>query len=187
MNLCCHVLDKTLVNSSLRVGATHVWSARLAAATEEWMLSGRGRGLAAICRPLLETGSFVFQNARLFMFANVNICKSRCWAGADWGPPGGLEEALFTCSEECCPAPTLLYLSGTQGHCAGRDGLLCPPPKFPPHSINNKTQCGRPERRKWNSCSCCYDVQKLRFSAPFYLCWDRVTDGMSNVVWIGKL
>lgn len=124
---------------------------------------------AAICRTLLETGSFVFQNARLFMFANVNICKSRCWARADWWPPEGLEEALFTCSEECCPARTLLYLSGTQGHSAGRDGPLCPSPKFPPHSINNQTQCGRPERRKWNSCSCCYDVQKLRFYAPFYL------------------
>lgn len=124
---------------------------------------------AAICRTLLETGSFVFQNARLFMFANVNICKSRCWVRADWGPPEGLEEALFTCSEECCPARTLLYLSGTRGHSAGRDGPLCPSPKFPPHSINNQTQCGRPERRKWNSCSCCCDVQKLRFYAPFYL------------------
>lgn len=49
------------------------------------------------------------------MFADVNICKSRCWARADWGPPEGLEEALFTCSEECCPAWTLLYLSGTRG------------------------------------------------------------------------
>lgn len=49
------------------------------------------------------------------MFADVNICKSRCWARADWGPPEGLEEALFTCSEECCPAWTLLYLSGTWG------------------------------------------------------------------------
>ena len=75
---------------------------------------------AAICRTLLETGSFVFQSARLFMFANVNICKSRCWAPADWGPPEGLEEALFTCSEECCTARTLLYLSGTQGHSAGK-------------------------------------------------------------------
>lgn len=85
---------------------------------------------AAICRTLLETASFVFQNARLFVFANVNICKSRCWAPSDWGPPKGLEEALFTCSEECCPARTLLYLSGTQGHSAGRDGPLCPSPSF---------------------------------------------------------
>lgn len=149
---------------------THVLSPRLVAATEEWMLPGKSQR-AAICRTLLETGSFVFQNARLFMFANVNICKSRCWARADWGPPEGLEEALFTCSEECCPARTLLYLSGTQGHSAGRDGPLCPSPKFPPHSINNQTQCGRPERRKWNSFSCCYDVQKLRFCAPFFTFW----------------
>ena len=63
----------------------------------------------------LREGSFVFLNARLFMFADVNICKSRCWARADWGPLEGLEEALFTCSEECCPAWTLLYLSGSRG------------------------------------------------------------------------
>lgn len=129
------------------------------------MLPGKDQW-AAICRTLLETQSLVFQNARLFVFANVNICKSRCWAPADWGPPEGLEEALFTCSKECCPAWTLLYLSGTQGHSAGRDGPLCPSPKFPPHSINNKTQCGRRERRKWNSCSCCYSVQKRRFNGP---------------------
>lgn len=78
---------------------------------------------------LLETESFVFQNARLFMFANVNICKSRCWAPADWGSPEGLEEALFTCSEECYPARTLLYLPRTQGHSAGRDGPALSLPK----------------------------------------------------------
>lgn len=61
------------------------------------------------------------------VFANVNICESRCWVGADGGPPGGLEEPLFTCPEECRPAPTLLYLSGGQGHRGGRDG-----PRFVP-------------------------------------------------------
>lgn len=117
----------------------------------------------------LRNGGVLFlQNARLFMFANVNICKSRRWAPADWEPPEGLEEALFTCSEECCPAPTLLYLTGTQGHSAGRDGPLCPSLKFPPHNINSTTQCGR---RKWNSCSCCNSVQKPRFRGPFYLWW----------------
>lgn len=125
-------------------------------------------GSPTVCRTVLETGNFVFQNARLFMFANVNICKSRCWSPADWGPPRGLEEALFTCSEECCPAQTLLYLSGTQGHSTGREGPLCPFPKFPPHSINKKTQCGR---RKWNSCSCCNSIQNLWFTGPFYPFW----------------
>lgn len=115
----------------------------------------------------LRNGEFCFSRMPdSFVFANVNICKSRCWVGADWGPPGGLEEALFTCSEECCPAPTLLYLSGTQGHRAGRDGPLCPSPKFPPRSINNKTQCGRAEKRNWNSCSCRCKKTQLQYPPP---------------------
>lgn len=74
---------------------------------------------------LQKLGVLFSSKTRLFMFANVSICKSGCWALADWGPPEGLEEALFTCSEECCPVWTLLYLMGTQGHSAGRDGPLC--------------------------------------------------------------
>lgn len=129
------------------------------------LVTTKGGGLPSA--ELLETGSFVFQKARQFTFANVNICKRSCWAQADWGPPEGLEEALFTCSEECRPAQMLLYLSGTQGHSAGRDGPLCPSPKFPPHSINNKTQCGWPERRNWNSSLML--LRKLTFSVLFYL------------------
>lgn len=82
------------------------------AAVGTWVCSRRSK------RSLLhnsEKAVLFLLNARLFMFADVNICKSRCWARADWGPLGGLEEALFTCSEECCPAWTLLYLSGTRG------------------------------------------------------------------------
>lgn len=137
------------------------------------LVTTKGGGLPSA--ELLETGSFVFQKARQFTFANVNICKRTCWARADCGPPEGLEEALFTCSEECRPAQMLLYLSGTQGHSAGRDGPLCPSPKFPPHSINNKTQCGWPERRNWNSLLMLLRCSKAQFLCPLLprIAWVR--------------
>lgn len=72
----------------------------------------------------------------------------------------GLEGALFTCSEECCPARTLLYLSGTQGHSAGR----VPPQSFHLTISTTKHNVGE---GKWNSCSCCNSVQKLWFNGPF--------------------
>lgn len=69
----------------------------------------------------------------------------------------------------------LLYLSGTQGHSAGRDGPLCPSPKFPPHSINNKTQCGWPERRNWNSLLMLLRCSKAHFQCPLLplIAWVR--------------
>lgn len=92
-----------------------------------WLLGGRGRGHWQ--QHSLRNSQFCFCRMPDFssVFANVNICESRCWVGADGGPPGGLEEPLFTCPEECRPAPTLLYLSGGQGQRGGRDG-----PRFVP-------------------------------------------------------
>lgn len=94
-----------------------------------------------------------------------------------WGPPGGLEEALFTCSEECCPARTLLYLTGTQGHSAGRDGRLCPTRSFhlvvstAQHNVGDENGIPAHVATVLRNCS----------SGPFYLWLGRMTDGFVSV------
>lgn len=124
------LFDKEKKESKSAVKPWQMLGLRRSLPSSGWLLGREGGGRRGHWQQhSLRNSQFCFCRMPDFssVFANVNICESRCWVGADGGPPGGLEEPLFTCPEECRPAPTLLYLSGGQGHRGGRDG-----PRFVP-------------------------------------------------------